>query len=71
MTALEVAAARRQAVIDTLRYLADGGRPHDPVELRQWALDVENASPSSSCCPFCAEVVCDDDCPLEPSRRSS
>lgn len=57
-----------RAVAATLRYVAQDA----PFwELAGWADDVERGltHPDSACCPMCAEVTCDDDCPMRPHRH--
>ena len=75
----EVAA---RAVVETLRYLAeiDYCDDSDPrlasPRLIEWAKTVETiasrvAAGDFACCPFCAEVDCDDDCPLRHWPRGA
>lgn len=62
--------ATRTAVVETLRYLADGGR-WTPTELRQMAAGVAlDPLFDYSVCPVCEEVECDGACPLRTLREA-
>ena len=69
MTEQEIAV---RAIVETLRYLAT---TDDDARLRAWADTVERISVAARrtfvCCPFCAEVDCDDDCPLRHWPRGT
>ena len=75
MTEQEIAA---RAIVETMRYLAKSGTTGDPdpdAHLIWWADTVEQGAilcrTSFICCPFCAEVECDDDCPLRHWPRGT
>ena len=66
----EQAKTTRTAIAETLAYLADGGTgTWDCETLARWAKDVSEQPPTYVCCPFCAEVECDDDCPMRHVRE--
>lgn len=53
--------------VQALRYLATYG-PLTPDEIYDIAKDIERADMNDDICPFCSEVRCDEDCPLESVR---
>lgn len=62
---------RQQIVAETLRFLSDGWV--DSLGGERWlaetADEIEKWSPGETmCCPLCAEVDCDDNCPLRFER---
>ena len=61
-----------RAVVETLRHVASTDTD-DALGLRVLADLVEAGAPrmdDMACCPLCAEVVCDDDCPLRHWRHA-
>lgn len=72
--------SRARIVADTLRFLADGwvghpcrtcdATPDDQKWLRETADQIEREKHDwTPCCPLCAEVTCDNGCPLRPARE--
>jgi hypothetical protein len=71
-TICEADKARLQATARTLRSVATWlGDDKERATLVTVAEEVESATEDSlgDVCPVCQEVLCDDDCPLEPVRR--
>lgn len=69
--------ARRSLVVETLRFLASGwvgnheGGEDDQKWLRETADEIEQSGPEDwICCPLCAEVICDEGCPLAAFGRN-
>ena len=68
---------RIAAVVETLRFCADGWVNDADIDggdnqrwLRKTADEIETTDPAAWwCCPLCQEVECDDNCPLLPVRR--
>jgi hypothetical protein len=54
-------------IAETLAYLAQD-EPWDANTLNEWAQQIISHPDTYSCCAFCQEVQCDDDCPMRHVR---
>lgn len=63
-------ARQLESVKHFIRWATDGWLEGDDVEFLGTALRIMTLVPVRqwTCCPLCAEIVCDDDCPLYTVR---
>lgn len=55
-------------VAETLRLVSEWGCGLTRDEYRTIAESVEQMDADDTCCPLCEEIICDDGCPLWPTR---
>lgn len=68
--------ADESTVSATLRFLAGGWLTTTtaPSDDQQWLIEtadaIDRGCADDACCPLCAEVICDEGCPLHATREA-